>query len=390
MAHLVAVLVSHDEGLRAQVVRLLRSGVVPVSVIDEGAARPSAPPDLVLVDARADWPAAMSAIERMRASMPGAAIFAIARAADPNAILEAMRAGANEFFAWPAPDASFHDGIRRAAARRETAPGARAGATALVFVGSKGGTGTTTIAVNCAVELARLSQRPTAILDLRAGLGEVALFLDVRPRYTILDALDNLQRLDRDFLRELVATHKSGLDVLAGSDQFDRPGPADVASVEELVRFLSKQYDYLVIDAGSQMDGCAVVALYAADRIFLVATPDVPSIRNSQRVLHRVQQLGACSDRVNFLLNRAADPLPIPLKQIEAAVGYPVHHMFLADYKTVSTALNSGVPLALAGNSTIAAQFDRFTRGLLQPGSDVPDVRPAKPGLNLARVASLW
>src|SRR5262249_58114636 len=105
-------------------------------------------------------------------------------------------------------------------ARRESAAGAKPSAT-LVFFGAKGGAGTTTTAVNCAVELARLSKRATVIVDLKPGLGEVALFLGVRPRYSVLDAIDNLHRLDREFLRELVMKHKSGLEILAGSDQFD-------------------------------------------------------------------------------------------------------------------------------------------------------------------------
>ena len=96
--------------------------------------------------------------------------------------------------------------------------------------------------------------------------------------------------------------------------------------------------------------------------MFLVANPDVPSVRNAQRLLERVRQLGACGERVRVLLNRAAEPYPIPPKQIEAALGHPIHHTFPSDYKTVSTALNSGVPLALTGNSDIATQFDHFTR----------------------------
>ena len=135
-----------------------------------------------------------------------------------------MRAGANEFFVWPPAEDVFQGAIRRTAARRETTQGARATATTLVFFGAKGGAGTTTVAVNCGVELARLSKKSTVIVDLKSGLGEVALFLGVRPRYTLLDGIDNLHRLDREFLRELVVKHKSGLEILAGSDQFDRPG----------------------------------------------------------------------------------------------------------------------------------------------------------------------
>ena len=159
--------------------------------------------------------------------------------------------------------------------------------------------------MNCGVELARLSKRSTVIVDLKPGLGEVSLFLGVRPRYSLLDAIDNLHRLDREFLRELVVKHKSGLEILAGSDQFDRPGAADGGAIEELFRLLARQYEYILVDCGSQINSCTVAALYTADTIFLVANPDVPSIRNSQRLLERVRQLGACGERVRVLLNRA-------------------------------------------------------------------------------------
>ena len=110
-----------------------------------------------------------------------------------------------------------------------------------------------------------------------------------------------------------------------------------------------------------------MAALYTADRSAWWRNPDVPSIRNAQRLLDRIRQLGACGERVRLLLNRAAEPFPIPPAQIEAAVGHPIDHMFPSDYKTVSAALNSGVPLAMTGNSELAAQFDSFTRRILEP-----------------------
>ena len=100
--------------------------------------------------------------------------------------------------------------------------------------------------------------------------------------------------------------HKSGLEILAGSDQFDRPGAADGGAIEELFRLLARQYEYILVDAGSQINSCTVAALYTADTMFLVANPDVPSVRNAQRLLDRVRQLGACGERVRVLLNRAA------------------------------------------------------------------------------------
>ena len=134
---------------------------------------------------------------------------------------------------------SFHGAVRRTAARREAATaGAKPPCVTHVFLGAKGGAGTTTVAVNCGVELARLTKRPTVIVDLKTCLGEVALFLGVRPRFTVLDAIENLHRLDKDFLKELVAKHKSGLDILAGSEQFDRPNAQDAGAIEELLRVL--------------------------------------------------------------------------------------------------------------------------------------------------------
>jgi pilus assembly protein CpaE len=373
MAQLAASIISADDEFKRQVSRLLRAGGVPVGIV-EGRGVDSAPPDVYVVDIRGDLSQGMAAIERLRAGHPAAAIFAIAAGADPDLILRAMRAGANEFFTWTPGNAtaaasmeeSFHGAIRRTAARREAAhASSRQPCVTHVFLGAKGGAGTTTVSVNCAVELSRLTKRPTVILDLKPCLGEVALFLGVRPRFTLLDAIENLHRLDKDFLKELVSRHKSGLDILAGSEQFDRPNAQDAAAIEELLRVLARTYDYIVIDAGNTISATSVAALYAADTVFLVTNPDVPSIRNAQRLVDRVRQLGAGSERVKILLNRSTDQHLIAPKQIETALGYGIHHTFSSDYRTVSTALNSGVPLALTNHSEIATQFGSFTKHLI-------------------------
>jgi pilus assembly protein CpaE len=391
MAQLVGLIVTHDEEFKKRVGRMLRSGAIPVGLIDERVSRDISAADIVVVDIRGDASASLTSIERLRAAAQGASVFAVAQANDPDLILQSMRAGANEFFAWPPDEEAFSTAIRRTAARRETTQGPRAAARTLTFFGAKGGAGTTTIAVNCAVEISRLSKRSSVIVDLKAGLGEVGLFLGVRPRFTLIDAIDNLHRLDREFLKELVIKHKSGLEILAGSDVFDRPGEADGGAVEELFRLLARQYEFILVDAGSQINAPSLAALYSAEQMFLVANPDVPSVRNAQRLLDRIRQLGAGVERVRFLLNRAAEPFPIPLKQIEGALGHPIYHNFPSDYKTVSAALNSGVPLALAGNSDIATQFDRFTRGILDPSAEDSGLAGKRGVLgSFDRLASMW
>src|SRR5436190_10837150 len=374
MAQLTAQVVSYDDEFKRQVARLVRACGVPVGIV-EGRNAEGTGPDLVVVDIRADASSGMAAIERLRSSSQGLAIFAVAAAAEPDMILQAMRAGANEFFPWNnaegsqaarAMEESFTGAVRRTATRRDAASAsAKPPCVTHAFLGAKGGAGTTTVAVNCGVELARLTKRPTIVGHLESCLGEVALFLGVRPRFTVLDAIENLHRLDKDFLKELVAKHKSGLDILAGSEQFDRPNAQDAGALEELLRVLAKTYDYIVIDAGNVVNSVIASALYSADTIFLVTNPDVPSIRNAQRLVDRVRQIGAGSERVKVLLNRASDQHLIAPKQIETALGYSIHHTFGSDYRTVSAALNSGVPLTLTNNSEIASQFDSFTRHLV-------------------------
>src|SRR6478672_6512395 len=391
MVRLSSVIVSDDSGFRTQVAALLRGAAVPVRVTDDRFPREGLSTDVVVVDGRAATQSTMQLVERVRIAAPTANIFFVAQDAAPELILHSMRAGANEFLTWPPARETLDDAIRRMAARLEAIPGDRSVTTRLAFFGAKGGVGTTTVAVNCAVEIARLGNRATLLVDLKPGLGEASLFLGLRSRYTLLDALDNLHRLDAEFLRELVVKHKSGLEILSGSDLFDRPGSADGGALEELFRLLARQYEYIIVDAGSQINSCAVTALYTGDTIFLVANPDVPSIRNAQRILDRVRQLGACGERVRILLNRAAEPYPIPPRQIEGALGHPIHHTFPSDYKTVSTALNSGVPLALTGDSDLATQFDSFTRLILDPNAVADSAAANKRGLlGLERIASLW
>jgi pilus assembly protein CpaE len=390
MAKLTGSIISNDEVFRAQLAGTLRSSAVMVTIVDDRYPGGSGSgPDVIIVDGRDNMASAIETVERIRVTDPGVGIFFVAGESSPDLILGAMRAGANEFFAWPLVKEAFDEAIRRTANRRASAPGAKPQATTIVFFGSKGGAGTTTMAVNAGVEIARLSKRPTVIVDLKPGLGEVSLFLGVRSRYTLIDALDNLHRLDAEFLKELVVRHKSGLDILAGSDLFDRPGSSDSGSLEEVLRLLGRQYEYIVIDAGATMNSCSVAASYTADTVCLVTNPDVACVRNAQRLLDRIGQLGASGDRVRVLLNRASEPCPIPPAQIQNALGHPIYHKFPSDYRTVSSALNSGVPLTMMENTEMASQFDLFTRRLLDPSTETA-AGGRRSTLGLERIASLW
>ena len=370
MAKLSVLPLIEDPDLRNAVVQALRSGGMPIGIVEERATSRDVP-DLVVADIRGGNSTGLRSIQRLRAKWAAVSIFAVAGSSDPGVILSAMRAGANEFCAWPdaengAPPADgLRPALRTIVERLHSARGDAASASrTLAFFGAKGGMGTTTLAVNCAAELARVSKRPTIIVDLNPFMGEVALFLGVRPRFTLLDAVDNLHRLDDEFLRELVATHKSGLDILAGSDVMERPGKQDAPALEELLQWLGRSYAFVILDAGQLTVPCAEVAVFAADSIFLVANPDVPSIRNAQRVVDRLEQMGPAKERIKVLLNRTSDQNLIAPKQISDALGHPIAHTFRSDYDTVSAALNSGVPVAHNDGSVLSTQLVSFSREL--------------------------
>ena len=258
-------------------------------MIEDAAAAKAPPPDLVIVDIRGDASSAMAGHRAAARGGAGAGIFAVAleRRSRPDPAGDARRrqrvlhlaAGRGDVPRRDPPDGGAprdHAGrpargddarvLRRQGRRRHDDDGGelrrRAGA---------------------AEQAADGHRRPEAGPRRGRAVPRRAAALQ------LLDAIDNLHRLDREFLRELVVKHKSGLEILAGSDHFDRPGAADGGAIEELFRLLARQYEYIVVDAGSQINSCTVAALYAADTMFLVANPDVPSVRNAQRLLERVR-----------------------------------------------------------------------------------------------------
>src|SRR6185312_9467719 len=136
--------------------------------------------------------------------------------ADSELLVRCMRAGVREFLTEPVLPSTVGEALVRASVRRDEVRRHKKKATGklLVFVGAKGGSGATTVASNFAVALAKQSGGKVALLDLDLQLGDAALTLGVVTKFTALDALENMNRLDSDVLSVLMAKHESGLAVL--------------------------------------------------------------------------------------------------------------------------------------------------------------------------------
>jgi len=233
------------------------------------------------------------------------------------------------------------------------------------FLGTKGGTGTTTLAVNCAAELRRVTGLPTVVVDLKAGTGDVGLFLGVRSRFTLLDLLDQHAWLEPHVLASLLARHDCGIDVVPGAADYGRPGAADAAEIEHALDALRRSHDYVVVDAGSALSPCSAAALHVSDEVHLVANPDLPCLRNLQRLRDLVRLAGVPEDRVRYVLNRTSDLEIVPLREIEEALGRHIDHRFTSDYRTVASALNAGVPLSALRPGALRAELDTFARAIV-------------------------
>ena len=232
------------------------------------------------------------------------------------------------------------------------------------FFGTKGGTGTTTLAVNGAADIRRLTGRSTIVVDLKIGPGDVALFLGLRPRHTLLAALDHLGWTDPVSLRRFVVEHECGLHVLAAGDEFARPAVRDADHVEHLLRALNGIYDFVILDAGSTLMPPATTALQLSDAIMLVANPDVPCLRNLQRLIDAVKSTGVAPERLKIVLNRASEFGVMSTAQIERVLGFGIAHTVTSDYRTVASAVNSGVPVSTLRVTELNRQLDAIARSI--------------------------
>jgi pilus assembly protein CpaE len=243
------------------------------------------------------------------------------------------------------------------------------------FLGTKGGTGTTTLAVNGAADLRRLTRRPTVIVDLKNGPGDVALFLGLRPRHTFLAALDHLAWIDPPMVHRFVVEHDCGLHVLAAGDEYGRPGARDTEAVDHLLRALNAVYDYVILDAGSSLVAPVTTALQLSDVIMLVANPDVPCLRNLQRLIDAIKTSGIGPERLRIVLNRASEFGVLSTTQIERVLGFTIAHSVNSDYRTVASAVNSGVPVSAIRSSELTGQLETIARSLREVRSEKLEVR---------------
>ena len=297
-----------------------------------------------------------------RKKHPQIGVIIVTSALDPALMLEALRAGVNECVTAPLNQDDLTAAIDRLLGQRaeSSKPG-----DVFVFLGAKGGIGTTTVAVNFAAALAQKAPGTTLFIDLHQAYGDATVFLGVETRFSVLDALENTHRLDKNFLQGLVAQTQSRLDLLASGD---RPTSAGVDSqrVHALLEHTAKLYRFVVVDV-SRSDSAALEALSVARSIVVVANQELATVRNASRIAERLRKRYG-KDRVTIAISRSDQNSEIGHEDVEKAVGSSVRHTFPSDYKLALQAMNKGRPLMLDNHSGLADSFKKFAGDLADVG----------------------
>jgi pilus assembly protein CpaE len=336
--------------------------------------------DVVLVDLVAkEVSLALHSIEILRSACPQSAIFAMGEMRDSQLIVNAMRAGAQEFLPRATTIDHLLDAFHRlvSSQRKIRFPGVRG--RVFTVLNAKGGNGATTVAVNTALAITA-SRGSTALIDV-APLGNIALHLNLKPAFTLLDTLSSLHRLDATLLDGFMTRHKSGLHVLAGHPGVNalNVGPADFARLFDVI---VNQYRYVVIDASTRLDLTVRSLCDLSDTVLLVANPDLSSLWSAARM--REFFAGSPSEnKLRLVLNRHRKK-PFSDSEIEDATQTKILLKIPNEYTLVSEAIERGIPVAQQNRSDLAKRFAELGKLLV-----AEEQQPKAKGWLLQQASSL-
>ena len=317
--------------------------------------------DIVLVDLDTNPKLALDLVETI--SVRGLAIAMVYSAhADSDLLLRAMHVGAREFLTLPFNSGAMAEALVRASALHSvTRPQEKADGRLLVFLGAKGGSGVTTLACNFAVSLAQESGQKTLLIDLNLPLGDAAINLGIKPRYSIVNALQNSSRLDASFLSTMLIKHSSGLSVLAAPSELATAQFSDDA-VNKLLKVACEEFDYVVVDAGSRLDLQHTRLYEESATIYLVTQVGIPELRNSNRLISLLSAAG--SPKLFIVINRY-DPhnLEIDEAHLTKALTRPSDWKIPNNYAAVRHMQNTATSL-MEDDSEISRAIRQMTRSV--------------------------
>jgi pilus assembly protein CpaE len=350
----------------------------------------SSRPDLMIVEIptagdRAD--AGPATVEKLARRLPETAILATAANGAAEFVLQIIRAGAMEFVPRPVDPRELGAALEKVLRLRGRPVNRQPGRVTAVF-SAKGGLGATTLAVNLGVCFAeQAGTKSTLLVELDTRHSDVVTFLDLRPRYSILDVFESMDRMDESLLQGLMVKHASGLWVLPGPAKIER-GYLGSEQVQAGIELLRGHFDHVVLDLRHDLDPGTVAALEAADTVLFITSLNVSALRSGSATLAAFRHLGLDLKKVKVVVMRDGTGEDVTAKHARETLGLPVYWKTPSEYAPVVAAINSGRPVVTA------APRSKFAKNVRQLSEALAgDARPSPTSAtrrSVSLLASAW
>lgn len=303
-------------------------------------------PDFALIDLT-DGKESLKWLGKWSAMFPQTIFLCSAASAEAELIVQAMRNGAHEFLLPQMSGDELQNAVL-AAQRRLKGGEHQAQAKVICCYGVKGGVGTTTLATNLAVHVAKEYHKRVLLLDLKLHLGNAALFLDLKPRISLLDLYENISALDPATLPNTLTRHSSGVVFISGPENLEQADTITASAVGQIIELLRSEFDYIFIDSDSHFSEVTIRALDESDTILTIAQLDVATVYNLRRALALFQRLQYDQDKVAVILNRYPQRMTDDLEVIEKSIATPILcRLPLQENGVMTESVNTGEPLIL-------------------------------------------
>ena len=303
-------------------------------------------------------------------------IFLTSETSDSGTLMKALRIGVKEFLPQPIDLDDFKKALYRWESQKKADNSAVLNKNSHIITtfGSKGGVGTTTIAVNLAVSLAKNDLAPkVCLIDMNTLFGEIPLFLEILPKFHWGEITKNMDRLDNTFLSNIISKHESGIHILPSPAYLNghiRPTPEMVSSVLDLMKGM---YDFIIIDGGQSTDDAILRIVEKSDTLILVSILSLPCLTNTNKLIRSFTDLGYLSiDRIKIVINRYLKKSDISLKDAKKGIGNDLFWVIPNDYQSTMSAINKGKPLLnIAPKANISINFMEFAKSIIAPQTDM-------------------
>ena len=338
-------------------------------------------PDIVVINLDGDPVQGLQMVDETLRASPQSRVFVTSSQSDSQRILQAMRSGAHEYLTTPVPMDDLLMALERARQANSVRGNGSAQSTVVAVTGVVGGVGSTSIAVNLASAWAADPARRVVLVDLDLVMGDADVCLNLVHNYTLMDVVENINRLDFTLLKRSVVRHESGVSFLPHPTHLTDVARVRPDSLKRLVGLLKATFTHVVLDLSNGFRETDIAAMETAETILLVAQHDVSCVRNVSRLFKALEGMQGLSDRIKLILNRVgAKELSIPVEKAEETMGRKVFWQVPNDWHNMVTSRNVGVPLVQhAPRSKVAASIRELAEALTGTSAAAPHIRgPAK------------